>query len=103
MPVQQALSAGKPVLGLVSNIDQFVFARAVNRLGAGEVLRERVATAPEIRRLVWRMLSNEKYRQKAQWIAGIMREMNSGARFSELVANIVGQPATGPESSVTIE
>lgn len=93
MPVQQSLADGKPVLGLVSNIDQFVFARAVNRLGAGEVLRERVAHTGEIRRLVWRMLSNDKYRQKAQWIAGILREMNAPARFQALVANIVGEPA----------
>jgi UDP:flavonoid glycosyltransferase YjiC (YdhE family) len=57
MPVQQALAAGVPVIGLVSNIDQLMFSRAVQRTGAGEVIRKRSVTAAEIRRLVWRLIA----------------------------------------------
>ncbi|MEP7272249.1 MAG: nucleotide disphospho-sugar-binding domain-containing protein [Acidobacteriota bacterium] len=95
MSGQQALAAGAPILGVVSNVDQMAFARAVSRTGAGEVLREREVNAPVLRRVVWRMLAEQKYRDAARRLASRYAETNSASRFRDLIDRIFNVPADG--------
>jgi len=57
---QQALAAGAPVLGIASNMDQFLNMEAIVRLGAGEVLRADRLNALEVQRRVVALLSNSQ-------------------------------------------
>ncbi|HET9978249.1 MAG TPA: glycosyltransferase [Burkholderiaceae bacterium] len=49
---QQALAAGVPVLGIASNMDQFLNMQGIGRLGAGKVLRADRIDAEQLRRVV---------------------------------------------------
>nr|ACI04501.1 CrtX [uncultured bacterium] len=45
----QALAEGVPVLGLASNLDQYLAMAAIEASGAGQLARARLATAPSLR------------------------------------------------------
>jgi UDP:flavonoid glycosyltransferase YjiC (YdhE family) len=82
---QQALSAGTPFLGLISNMDQMLFSMAVQRASACELLREGELNESTLRSLVLRMLAEEKYRIAAKNIAMRTTALNSCEKFEELV------------------
>jgi UDP:flavonoid glycosyltransferase YjiC (YdhE family) len=88
MSTQQALAGGAPVLSIISNLDQMLFARAVERAGAGEVLREREVEEEMVKRVVWRMLRWRGYREAAQGIAEVYRQMNAALLFPKFIASI---------------
>lgn len=88
MSTQQALACGTPILGIVSNVDQMAFAKAVSTTGAGEQISEREVTAPEVRRLVWRMIAQETYSKAAGRIAACYARMDSQERFRNLISEI---------------
>src|SRR5205823_6281140 len=56
----QALVAGTPVLGLAGNMYQHLNMEAVQRLGAGELLRSETANPAQIRTTVAQILDNPK-------------------------------------------
>jgi UDP:flavonoid glycosyltransferase YjiC (YdhE family) len=65
MSGQQALSSGVPFLGLISNIDQMLYSRAVQRAGACELIRESEVSEDSLRPLVQALLTEHKYRAAA--------------------------------------
>jgi UDP:flavonoid glycosyltransferase YjiC (YdhE family) len=69
MSGQQALSAGVPFLGLISNMDQILYSRAVQRAGACELLRESEVSEDSLRPLVRALLTEHRYRAAAEKIA----------------------------------
>jgi UDP:flavonoid glycosyltransferase YjiC (YdhE family) len=90
MSGQQSLAEGTPFLGLVSNTDQFLFSKAVARTGAGEMLKASEATGAAIREIAMKMLAQPSYREAAQRIAGVYRQMNAAERFRGLVDRVCG-------------
>ena len=88
MSTQQALAGGAPVLAIVSNLDQMLFARAVERAGAGEVLREGEVGEERVRRVVWRMLRWRGYREAAEGIAEVYKQMDATKLFPRFIASI---------------
>jgi UDP:flavonoid glycosyltransferase YjiC (YdhE family) len=89
MSAQQALSAGAPTLGVVSNMDQLVFSKAISSVGAGEVLRERNASQQAFKSIVSKMLSQNSYKQSAERIEKIYRNYNAPERFIAFVDKIL--------------
>jgi UDP:flavonoid glycosyltransferase YjiC (YdhE family) len=89
MSTQQALAESAPVLMVVSNLDQLMFARAVERAGAGEVMKEEEVTEAKVRRVVWRMLKWQGYQLAAQRIAQAYEQMESGQMFRDFIASIL--------------
>lgn len=85
---QQALAAGVPVLGIASNLDQFLNMQAIQAHGAGICLRADRADPAGIRRAVTALLENPAFRDSAQKLAGIFARYDAGRRFSGLVAGI---------------
>ena len=100
MSGQQALAAGAPILGIASNVDQLVFARAVAATGAGEVLRERDVDAASVRRLVWRMTAEQRYRHAASRIAAAYSSANALLKFPELMDRIFLEKKSDPLQTV---
>jgi UDP:flavonoid glycosyltransferase YjiC (YdhE family) len=88
MSTQQALAGGAPVLAIISNLDQLLFARAVERAGAGEVLREGEVEEARVKRVVWRMLRWRGYREAAQGIAEAYKQMNAALLFPRFIDSI---------------
>lgn len=90
MPAQQSLAAGTPILALASNADQFVYAKAVKRSGAGEVLPEGKADTFAIREYVRWILGRETYAAAAKGLAQITATYDPCATFRGLLDRITG-------------
>jgi UDP:flavonoid glycosyltransferase YjiC (YdhE family) len=89
MSTQQALAEGTPVLMVVSNLDQLMFARAVERAGAGEVMKEEEVTEAKVRRVVWRMLKWQGYKMAAQRLSLDCREMDAARSFPNFIESML--------------
>jgi len=86
----QALALGRPVLGLASNIDQYMNMDAVCRTGAGEMLRTETATVQDIRGCVTKMLAQPEYGDAAKSVAKIFAKYDAPSRFREIIRQVVG-------------
>jgi UDP:flavonoid glycosyltransferase YjiC (YdhE family) len=62
----QGLAAGRPVLGIASNLDQYLSMTAITRAGAGLLLRAGQATRSTIRTALAQALSDPTLRASAQ-------------------------------------
>ena len=93
----QALAAGTPVLGLVSNnMDQHLNMEGVRRVRAGEVLRARDVEARCIRQTVLAILQTADYAAAAKVIANAHREWDSASKFAELVNDVLRDGRKSP-------
>jgi UDP:flavonoid glycosyltransferase YjiC (YdhE family) len=86
----QALAAGTPVLGLASNMDQHLNMEAVQRLGAGVLLRSERAGPGAIRAAAVRMLDDSHYRRAAAGLAEVFAAYDAPRRFQALLSTIAG-------------
>jgi UDP:flavonoid glycosyltransferase YjiC (YdhE family) len=86
MSGQQALSAGVPYLGLISNLDQMLYSRAVQEAGACELMRESEVSEDSLRRRVLALLTEHKYRVAAQKIARRTATQDSLLAFEQFIS-----------------
>jgi UDP:flavonoid glycosyltransferase YjiC (YdhE family) len=91
---QQALSTGTPVLGIPSNMDQYLNMESVCRAGAGRVLRSGQAAVPSIRQAVEQMLHDKDYAKSAARVCDIFRTYDAAAAFQQVLVEILGSPGT---------
>lgn len=84
----QALAAGVPVLGLPSNLDQFLNMQAVEANEAGLLLRADRADAMRIRLAAERILTTAAYTQAARRIADIFSHYPAGPRFRQVIETL---------------
>lgn len=66
----QALCQGVPVLGIASNMDQFLNMRAIEGYGAGLLVRADRAHSQPLRRAVDRLLTDAGIRNRARFLGG---------------------------------
>ena len=85
----QALAAGVPVLGLPSNLDQFLNMQAIEASGAGLLLRADRADAAGIRRAAEHLLTTASYAEAAQRLARTFAHYPAGPRFRQLVETLL--------------
>jgi UDP:flavonoid glycosyltransferase YjiC (YdhE family) len=85
---QQALAAGVPVLGIASNMDQFLNMQAVAAAGAGAVLRADRITPATIAATVRAMLDQPGLATAARKLADGFAEVDAPARFAAIAARI---------------
>jgi UDP:flavonoid glycosyltransferase YjiC (YdhE family) len=85
---QQALAAGKPVVGLPSNMDQYLNMGSVWRVGAGELVQAGQATAGQVQTTVREVLSQPRYAAAAAGLAGTLAKYDARARFREIVDRV---------------
>lgn len=81
----QALAEGTPVLGLPSNFDQYLAMTAIERAGAGILVKARQATSTGVRDAVARLLGEPGFRLAAGVLADRSRHLDSGAAFRDYV------------------
>ena len=82
--------AGKPLVVLPYDYDQWQWADRVERLGSGVALRPPLLPGA-IRRAVARVLRRERYRLAAHSVAQHLREWDGPARTAELVEGLVAR------------
>lgn len=83
----QALTYGKPVLGIVSNLDQHLNMSYLSRAGVGAVLRCENATSQQISMITRKLLSDQRYQAAAGEARDITLKYNPEALFREFVEN----------------
>ncbi len=86
----QALAAGRPVLGVASNLDQYLAMTAIQKAGAGVLLRAGSADERAVRRALEELVTQPSYSREAQAIAGRFAAWDAGARFAALVDRLSG-------------
>ena len=89
MTTLQALVAGKPVLGICSNLDQYLNMQAVEAAGAGISLRAGKTTPGAVRSAVERLLGDATYLEAAGRLAEHYRGYDAATRFSDIVAGVL--------------
>jgi UDP:flavonoid glycosyltransferase YjiC (YdhE family) len=88
--VHQALAQGVPVLGVASNLDQFLNMHYVFKSGAGEILRADALTAAAVRTAVARLLAEDRYRNAAGMLAEAFKRYDSGRILTSVIGEAVG-------------
>jgi UDP:flavonoid glycosyltransferase YjiC (YdhE family) len=81
----QALSHGVPVLGIASNMDQFLNMGAIADYGAGLLVRADRAHAQNLHRAVDRLIQDGSIRSRAQ---SLSKSATSAARLPDLAAHL---------------
>ena len=94
----QALAEGTPVIGIASNLDQYLAMQAIERYGAGVTLRAGSLSIEQIRAAVALVLSDPGYCRRARQLAQELSGYDSKARFAEFVGRATSSaqdPAQG--------
>lgn len=89
----QALAAGVPVIGVASNMDQFLNMRAIERAGAGVLLRADRLTTKTIDDCVQRLLSAPSFREQAARLKGSAEGSNYSQILTTHILRLTGRPS----------
>lgn len=90
----QALREGRPVLGLPSNLDQYLAMSAIERFGAGLLVRSGTATAEEVAKAARRLLEDSSYTEAAGRAQRALAAADPHQRFEAVLHGLLGQPHT---------
>ena len=88
LTAQQALLAGVPVIGICSNMDQFLNMEAVVACGAGIALRADEVSAAALAATIQRILAEPGFRQAALTLRDALSRYDAPRRFAELAADL---------------
>jgi UDP:flavonoid glycosyltransferase YjiC (YdhE family) len=95
----QALSAGKPVVGIAANLDQYLAMDAIQRAGAGVLLRAGTLHPRDVRQAVQRALLDGTMRRRAAEVGRDLGGCDARARFSEWLRGVVGPIPDEPRAN----
>jgi len=94
----QALAAGAPVLGIPSNLDQYLSMKAITRAGAGLMLRSASLTRSEVERAAIRLCEEVALRQRAAELGQRFAQLDCHARFQRYLDDFFGAGPSQEES-----
>ena len=94
--VQQALLAGVPVLGIPSNLDQYLNMQFIERAGVGKTLRGDHATTRRVGKAVDDLLNDARYRAGAQSIGEIARAWQPVRIMEAVIDELIENPPRVP-------
>lgn len=90
---QQAAAAGIPVLGIASNMDQFMNMERVTRSTAGIVLRADRLNAAQLRQAVSTMMESTRYCEGAAQLSAAQRLLDAPHEFVAALHAVTGKPS----------
>jgi UDP:flavonoid glycosyltransferase YjiC (YdhE family) len=90
----QALAAGRPVVGIAANLDQYLAMTAIEQAGAGILLRAGTVTAAAVRQAVVDLLGDRHKQAAARALARACASRDAAAEFRRFVAATTDAPAT---------
>lgn len=85
----QALASGVPVLGIPSNLDQYLTMQAVTRTGAGIQLRSGGLSRDQVRKAAVRLLDAPPIQRAAQELAAHFAAYSCHQRFENVLSNLL--------------
>ncbi len=85
----QALAQGVPVLGIPSNLDQYLAMAAICQQGAGLMLRSGGLTSEQVKRAAARLLDAPAIKRAAETVAGHFAEYDCHRRFETWLSNLL--------------
>lgn len=85
----QALGVGVPVLGIAGNLHQTWNMEAIERAGAGRLLRAGAADRETLRAAVTQMLSRSSYAEAAVTLAGLLAKYDPARRLEEILGKVL--------------
>lgn len=91
----QALAHGKPVIGLATNMDQFLNMAAVEDAGCGRLVRSRSVTAEWVAHMVLTLLADRSLAARAVLVGGVA----CGTDPASVLAELVVSHRLGPSSA----
>jgi UDP:flavonoid glycosyltransferase YjiC (YdhE family) len=91
LTVQQALVAGRPLLGLAANLDQHLSMTPVEAAGAGLLVRSEEATPSAIRQAARRLLDEPSFRASAESLAPRIGAHDAPAAFARAVEEMAAR------------
>ena len=86
----QALAAGRPVLGIPHNFDQYLAAERIDRAGAGLHVPARNVSADAVADCAARLLHEPSFARAAAELGRSFAEQDSGGAFAAFVARTLG-------------
>jgi UDP:flavonoid glycosyltransferase YjiC (YdhE family) len=90
-----------PVIGIASNLDQFLNMGTLVTAGAGAIMRADRFRAQTLAALVSKMLGTPEYTSAAVRIANGIASDDVRQRFAAIVNNVVGDtPGCGPATNM---
>lgn len=89
----QALAAGKPVVGIASNFDQYLAMDATERAGAGILLRAGTLRASDVKQAVSRALEDPVLKERAVELGREFARHDARARFVAWLMGVCRLPA----------
>jgi UDP:flavonoid glycosyltransferase YjiC (YdhE family) len=85
----QALAAGVPVLGIPSNLDQYLAMQAITRVGAGITVRSGGITKDQVRKAAVRLLDAPAMKRAAEGLVGPFAAWSCHERFQTWLSNLL--------------
>lgn len=85
----QALSAGVPVIGIPSNMDQFLNMAPIEAMGAGLALRADRFSEPAVERAIRSVLGDTRFRERARQLQRWSLRYSLGDRMKSFLADFV--------------
>ncbi|MCB0311045.1 MAG: hypothetical protein KDD42_07410, partial [Bdellovibrionales bacterium] len=85
----QALRAGKPLIGIASNMDQLLFMQGVEQLGAGISVRSDICRSVDIERAVSKVIASRRFVSRAQLAAREIQELDEQQIFPQFVRQML--------------
>jgi UDP:flavonoid glycosyltransferase YjiC (YdhE family) len=85
----QALAAGVPVLGIPSNLDQYLAMQAITRAGSGITLRSGGITKEQVRKAAVRLLDAPALKRRAEALASNFAAYDCHARFRDWLSTLL--------------
>jgi UDP:flavonoid glycosyltransferase YjiC (YdhE family) len=85
----QALAEGTPVVGMPSNLDQFLASDAIARAGAGLTVKARHASVDSVVQAIRRGLDDEALRAGARRVASRFKALDSQTRFASWLGEVL--------------
>lgn len=86
----QALAEGKPVLGIPSNLDQYLAMTQIERVGAGRLVRSGEATPRALRIAFTELLESKALREGARNVASAFARADCHERFRAWLEDVLG-------------
>ena len=86
---QQALAAGVPVIGIASNLDQFLNMDTLVRAGAGEIMRADRFDERRLVSLVTHMIAGSSHRAVARQMADAILRYDGRSQLSDTIGHVL--------------
>lgn len=100
--VYQALAAGTPVLGIPSNLDQYLMMEYVRRSGAGDYLRAGTTSRTSVTELCERLLDTPAFRDHAGRLQAAIDPDRTARAFEHHLKTVLGSDMSAPASGSRI-